>query len=205
MLSERIDDEKRKISVINLNELSAAFYASSRMRSAAPPLESAGGNGPQQRRYSQEERLPTTHFMSSYVEPKLSSDKDVGSAIDKDAGRRKRQGVEKYVSDSSQLNLQFERRRLSQQRPPSSSDLATASVIRQRSSLGFDASSHTTHPAASYSTDQGRSRVQLFDNSFPLFNTFIFILSIYSVQSIPQRAVNLLFVILIHSALKHEF
>lgn len=158
VLSERIDDEKRKISVINLNELSAAFYASSRMRSAAPPLESAGGNGPQQRRYSQEERLPTTHFMSSYVEPKLSSDKDVGSTIDKDAGRRKRQGVEKYVSDSSQLNLQFERRRLSQQRPPSSSDLATASVIRQRSSLGFDASSHTTHPAASYSTDQGRSR-----------------------------------------------
>ena len=156
-----MDDEKRKISVINLNELSAAFHASSRMRAAPPMAESTTGSNIPQRRYSQEDRLSASRYMPSHAEPKLSSEKELGPGVaDKDFGRRKRQGVEKYVSDNSQLNLQFERRRLSQHRP-TSSDLATASVIRQRSSLGFDPSGHTMHPPPSYSTDQSRSRVLL--------------------------------------------
>lgn len=65
------------------------------------------------------------------------------------ANRRKRHGVEKYVSDSSQLNLQFERRRSAHQYRPQSGDiLAHHSPLRYRTSLaGLSSSSVSGEPA----------------------------------------------------------
>ena len=138
ILSERLDEERRKISVINLNDLSAAFEASSRLRSPRhsppppPPLD--------QRRYSQEERNQASRYVTGYLshlcsppEDEDGEDKKEKGEIDEKeeelaAGRRKRQGVEKYVSDTSQLNLQFERRRSNRL----SSDLTSSSLLRPR-------------------------------------------------------------------------
>ena len=109
IFSEKMDEEKRKISVISLNDLSAAFHASSRMRTqSAAPQE------------------------------------------------RKRHGVEKYVSDKTQLNLQFERRRMSQQplRLPASADVPVP--IRQRTSLGFDVTGSIRPPEAGRSGSSSR-------------------------------------------------
>ena len=119
ILSEEVDEECRKISVINLNDLSAAFEASSRLSARTPPVE--------QRRYSQDE----SSRKKSEEESEMRHEDESGS-------RRRRQGVEKYISDNSQLNLQFERRRSQR---PSSTDVAALREhhhvpMRHRSSLG---------------------------------------------------------------------
>ena len=172
VFSEQTDDEQRKVSVISLNDLSAAFQASSRLRSPrhSPPPDMAA----LQRRYSQEERAQAVRLMSGYLahmsgderEEKVSkedlhhqlekeeeprshrygekSDLDrEDKLLDKDDdtnSRRKRQGVEKYVSDSTQLNLQYERRMARSQRTLSSDlspVLSSYSSYRHRSSTGI--------------------------------------------------------------------
>lgn len=120
ILSEEVDEECRKISVINLNDLSAAFEASSRLSARTPPAETT-------RRYSHDE-----------ASRRRSEDESDQRHDDEAGGRRRRQGVEKYISDNSQLNLQFERRRSHR---PSSTDVAALrdhqmSMSRHRSSLG---------------------------------------------------------------------
>jgi len=172
VFSEQTDDEQRKVSVISLNDLSAAFQASSRLRSPrhSPPPDMAA----LQRRYSQEERAQAVRLMSGYLahmsgderEEKVSKE-DVHHQLEKEeeprshrygeksdldreeklldkdddtSSRRKRQGVEKYVSDSTQLNLQYERRMARSQRTLSSDlspVLSSYSSYRHRSSTGI--------------------------------------------------------------------
>lgn len=174
VLSEQLDEERRKISVINLNDLSAAFQASSRMRTprhSPPPGELPSHD--QQRRYSQDERSHAVRLVSGYLSQMTSSAAQTGgdeeeasggdatgsagkgARYDRDdetsSGRRKRQGVEKYVSDNSQLNLQFERRRSHR---PQSSDMTGLTVVhhsptlRHRSSLATAPdTAYTSHPS----------------------------------------------------------
>lgn len=176
VLSEQLDEERRKISVINLNDLSAAFQASSRMRTprhSPPPADLP----PQQRRYSQDDRSHAVRLVSGYLSQMTSaaqtdrgdeeeasgeaaaSSSSVGKGhrYDRDrdeetsSGRRKRQGVEKYVSDNSQLNLQFERRRSHR---PQSSDMTGLTVVhhsptlRHRSSVAVvPDTTYSSHPS----------------------------------------------------------
>lgn len=173
VLSEQLDEESRKISVINLNDLSAAFQASSRMRTprhSPPPTELASQQPEQQRRYSQDERSKAVRLVSGYLSQMTSSAAQTGgdeeeasggdatgsagkgSRYDREdetsTGRRKRQGVEKYVSDNSQLNLQFERRRSHR---PQSSDM-TGLMVAHHSPTSRHRSSLATAPDAAYTS-----------------------------------------------------
>jgi hypothetical protein len=173
VLSEQLDEERRKISVINLNDLSAAFQASSRMRTprhSPPPAELPSQQHLQQRRYSQEERSHAVRLVSGYLSQMTSSAAQTGGEeeeasggdatasagkglrYDRDdetsSGRRKRQGVEKYVSDNSQLNLQFERRRSHR---PQSSDMTGLTVVHHSPTMRHR-SSVATAPDTAYSS-----------------------------------------------------
>lgn len=169
VLSEQLDEERRKISVINLNDLSAAFQASSRMRTprhSPPPMELPA----QQRRFSQDERSHAVRLVSGYLSQMTGATQtggeeeeasgDAGGTVGKgfrydreeetSSGRRKRQGVEKYVSDNSQLNLQFERRRSHR---PQSSDMTGLTVVHHSPTLRHR-SSVATAPDTAYSSHQ---------------------------------------------------
>ncbi len=173
VLSEQLDEERRKISVINLNDLSAAFQASSRMRTprhSPPPAEIPSQHHLQQRRYSQEERSHAVRLVSGYLSQMTSAAAQTGGEeeeasggdatalaskglrYDRDdetsSGRRKRQGVEKYVSDNSQLNLQFERRRSHR---PQSSDMTGLTVVHHSPTMRHR-SSVATAPDTAYSS-----------------------------------------------------
>lgn len=173
VLSEQLDEERRKISVINLNDLSAAFQASSRMRTprhSPPPVDLPS----QQRRFSQDERSHAVRLVSGYLSQMTGAGAQAGASgeeeeasggeaagpsmsgkglrYDRDeetsSGRRKRQGVEKYVSDNSQLNLQFERRRSHR---PQSSDMTGLTVVHHSPTLRHR-SSVATAPDTAYTS-----------------------------------------------------
>ena len=154
VLSEQLDEERRKISVINLNDLSAAFQASSRLRTprGSPP---PSADHQQQRRYSQDDRSHAARLVSGYLSQTEAAvackeDEEEGPRYDEEtsSGRRKRQGVEKYVSDNSQLNLQFERRRSHR---PQSGDMTGLTVVRHQSPVRHRSSiASSPDPAAIY-------------------------------------------------------
>ncbi|KAK2727888.1 tau-tubulin kinase homolog Asator-like isoform X2 [Artemia franciscana] len=191
VLSERIDEEQRKISVINLQDLGAAFSVSSVLRSSSPmpssrrspPVESKAeeastksksssakkievfeqirpttpppafktpepDNTPPEnvsgrvRTYSEEERNQAAQVLSQFLcqksadpggdsecsrrssrtydgankkhlslEKQNSGDEEAEAQGNDATPLRRRQGVEKYVADATDLNLQFTRRR----------------------------------------------------------------------------------------------
>ena len=130
----------------------------------------------QQRRYSQDERSHAVRLVSGYLSQMTSAAQTQGGEEDEagggddaaasslagkghrydrdeetSSGRRKRQGVEKYVSDNSQLNLQFERRRSHR---PQSSDMTGLTVVhhsptlRHRSSVAVAPdTAYSSHPS----------------------------------------------------------
>jgi len=176
VLSEQTDDEHRKISIINLNDLSKAFHASSRIRTPrpSPPPEDAESNTAEQ---SDERSLPSKYVSEYLSNTRTRAVEGEGegeataceSTTEREQAddefpncRRKRQGVEKYISDNSQLNLQFERRRSYR---PHSSDVSGVSglhhspTLRQRSSIAMMPDSYTSQQ--SYLESRARPSLQV--------------------------------------------
>ena len=183
VLSEQMDDEHRKISIISLNDLSAAFHASSRIRTprpSPPPEDQAAAISTVEQ---QDERSHSAKLVSGYLSSHMLNSTDGGEAAATEreqrfdqseeeypgSCRRKRQGVEKYISDNSQLNLQFERRR--SYRPQSSdvsgmSSLHHSPTLRQRSSIAMMPDSYTSQQ--SFLESRARPSLQVSPSSSSL-------------------------------------
>lgn len=149
----------------------------------SPPPPPPIPDPPSFRRYSQEDTRYPSHYHHHHLlsnhdqsEEDEEDDDDEEEGISKTcqsaeaarADRRKRQGVEKYVSDSSQLNLQFERRRSAGIRPDPYYQSST-SPLRYRSTpppppsegpLMYSATAYVSNPGLRAAESYDISRVR---------------------------------------------